>query len=326
MSKRQVLIPHIAYDRIRSRLDELPHDVAVLCWSSTGVNWADGSPVAANEYVPEAGWIAIDTMFSGDFPSFAAALLEPGTVRWVQSCLAGIDAPPLLNILKAGIRLSNSDSPNAGVAEYVMAAVMHVQHNWTARRDNQRNAKWAQGGWKEISGSKWVVVGFGSIGGEIAKRARPFGVEVIGARRTKVEDTRADGMVTMDRISEVLPSADAVVVACPLTDETLGLVNSDFLSQMHEDAILVNVSRGPVVDTAELVAALDSGRPGHAILDVFETEPLDPASPLWDHPGITLTSHIAGAGSGIIERGDEVFLEQLDAYLAGRSLRLEVEK
>jgi phosphoglycerate dehydrogenase-like enzyme len=324
MSERQVLIPHMAHDRIRSRLDDLPHDLAILRWSPTGVTWADGSPVPANRYAPEVGWIAIDTMFSGDFPSFAATMLEPGTVRWVQSCLAGIDAPPLLKILEAGIRLSNSDSPNAGVAEYVLAAVMHVQHDWTGRRDNQRKAKWAQSGWSEINGTRWLVVGFGSVGGEIAKRARSFGVEVVGARRTKVRDARADAMITMDRIGEVLPSANVVVLACPLTDETRGLVNEEFLSQMREDAILVNVARGAVVDTAQLLEALSSDRPGHAILDVFETEPLDPSSPLWDHPGVTLTSHIAGAGSGITKRGDEVFLEQLDAYLAGRPLRLEV--
>ena len=324
MSERQVLIPHMTYGRIRSRLDDLPHDLAVLCWSPTGVTWADGSPVTANQYAPEAGWVAIDTMFSGDFPSFVAALLEPGSVQWVQSCLAGTAAPPLLKLLDAGIRLSNSDAPNAGVAEYVMAAVMHVQHGWTGRSDNQRKAKWVQNGWNEINGTRWLVIGFGSIGAEVAKRARSFGVEVVGARRTKVRDARADEMVTMDRISELLPSANVVILACPLTDETRGLVNRDFLSQMHEDAILVNVSRGPVVDAEELLESLSSGRPGHAILDVFETEPLDPSSPLWDHPGVTITSHIAGAGAGITKRGDEVFLEQLDAYLAGRSLRLEI--
>ena len=324
MSERQVLIPQIAYDRIRNQLDELPHELTVLCWSPTGITLADGSPVTPSEYAPEVGWIAIDTMFSGEFPSFAAALLEPGTVRWVQSCLAGIAAPPLLKILDAGIRLSNSDSPNAGVAEYVLAAVLHVQHHWTERRDNQRSNKWVQRGWSEINGTKWLVVGFGSIGGEIANRARPFGVEVVGARRTKVQDPRADEMVTVDQISEVLPLADVVVLACPLTNETRGLVDQHFLSQMRDDAILVNVARGPVVNTGELLKALDSGRPDHAILDVFETEPLDDSSPLWDHPKVTLTSHVAGAGSGIVGRGDQVFLEQLDAYLSGRSLRLEV--
>jgi len=332
MSKRQVLIPLMAYDRIQSRLEASPSELDVVCWSSSGITWPDGSQVAASDYQPEVAWIPIDLLLSekstgmpgGDFVSFVDSLLESGTVQWVQSCLAGADAPPLQKILSSGIRLSNSDSPNAGVAEYVMAAVMNVVHGWPQRSDHQRQARWVQKGWTEINGGTWLIVGFGSIGGEIAKRAQPFGVEIIGARRTKVEDPRADRMVTMNDLADVLPSADVVVVACPLTDETRGLIDKDFLKQMKASSILVNISRGPVVNTEDLLEALDSTGPQRAILDVFEREPLETASSLWSHPGLTLTSHLAGAGSGIMRRGDDVFIEQLNAYLEGRELRLEI--
>ncbi|MDP7068619.1 MAG: D-2-hydroxyacid dehydrogenase [Acidimicrobiales bacterium] len=333
MSKRQVLVPLTVYERIHSRLEDSPHDFDVLCWSSSGITHSDGSAVAESDYRPEIGWVPIDLLFAGtspgmtasDFLLFTEALVECGTVRWVQSCLAGADAPPLQRILSAGIRLSNSDSPNAGVAEYAMAAIMNVVHGWPQRNDDQRNGKWSQKSWVEINGGTWLIIGFGSIGGEIAKRARPFGVEVIGARRTEADDARADRMITMDTLGEVLPTADVVVVACPLTDETRGLVDKRFLDQMKDDSILVNVSRGPVVNTGDLLEALDSGKSLKAILDVFDSEPLDPSSPLWNHSGVTLTSHIAGAGSGITKRGDDVFIEQLDAYLSGRPLRLELE-
>ena len=129
----------------------------------------------------------------------------------------------------------------------------------------------------------------------------------------------------MDELGQVLPSADVVVVACPLTNETRGLIDKQFLRQMRNGSILVNVSRGPVVDTHDLLEALDAGRSIRAILDVFDIEPLEPTSPLWNHEAVTLTSHIAGAGSGITKRGDDVFIEQLDAYLAGRELRLEIK-
>ena len=334
MSKRQVLIPLTAYERIHSRLESSPHEFDVLCWSSSGVTHSDGSAVAESDYRPEVAWIPIDLLFAAtstgmaasDFVLFAEALVESQTVEWVQSCLAGADAPPLQKILSAGIRLSNSDSPNAGVAEYTMAAIMNVVHGWTQRSDDQRNGTWNQKGWVEINGATWLIIGFGSIGGEIAKRARPFGVEVIGARRTAVEDTRADHMITMDELDGVLPSADVVIVACPLTDETRGLVAKNFLDQMKPESVLVNVSRGPVVDTGDLLDALDSGRSLKAILDVFDIETLDPSSPLWSHGAVTLTSHIAGAGSGIMRRGDDVFIEQLNAYLEGRELRLEIRK
>ena len=325
MSKRQVLIPLAVYDRLQSRLEASPNEFNVLRWSPSEITWPDGSPVAASDYNPEVGWIPIDLLFSGDFVSFVDSLLEPGTVQWVQSCLAGGDAPPLQKILSAGVRLSNSDSPNAGVAEYVMAAVMNVVHDWPQRFEDQKTARWAQKGWTEINGGTWLVVGFGSIGGEIAKRARPFGVEVIGARRTRVEDDRADRMITMEELGDVLPSADVVVIACPLTDTTRGLVDKEFLNQMKTSSILVNVSRGPVVDTGDLLEALNSTGPGRAILDVFETEPLEPLSALWSHDSVTLTSHIAGAGSGITRRGDDVFIEHLNAYLEGRELRLEIQ-
>ena len=211
MSKRQVLIPISAYERIRSRLDNSQHEFEVLCWSANEVSRPDGSTVAMEDFRPEIGWIPIDLLFAGvsdgmsvpDFLLFADALVESGTIEWVQSCLAGTDAPPLQKILAAGIRLSNSDSPNAGVAEYTMAAIMNVVHGWEERSDDQRNARWNQKSWTEINGGTWLIVGFGSIGGEIAKRARPFGVQIIGARRTAADDERADRMITMDELGQV---------------------------------------------------------------------------------------------------------------------------
>ncbi|MEC9058365.1 MAG: NAD(P)-dependent oxidoreductase, partial [Actinomycetota bacterium] len=278
MSKRQVLVPLSVYERIRSRLEDSPHDFDVLCWSSSGLTHPDGSAVTEPDYRPEIAWIPIDLLFAGtspgmttsDFLLFTEAVVECGTVKWVQSCLAGADAPPLQRILSAGIRLSNSDSPNAGVAEYTMAAIMNVVHGWRQRNDDQRNSKWSQKSWVEINGGTWIIIGFGSIGGEIAKRARPFGVEVVGVRRTEADDPRADRMITVDELGDTLPDADVVIVACPLTDETRGLVDERFLNQMKDDSILVNVSRGPVVNTGDLLEALDAGRSLKAILDVFD--------------------------------------------------------
>ena len=332
MPKRQVLIPISAYERIRPRLSNSRHEFDILCWSATEITHPDGSVVAKSDLRPEIGWIPIDLLFAGisegmsapDFLLFVDALIDCGTVKWVQSCLAGADAPPLQQILSAGIRLSNSDSPNAGVAEYTMAAIMNVVHGWSERTDDQRSRQWNQKSWTEINGGTWLIVGFGSIGREIAKRAQPFGVEIVGARRTVAKDNQADRMITMNELEDVLPSADVIIISCPLTDESRGLVDKQFFDQMRNGSILVNVSRGPVVDTQDLLEALNAGRSIRAILDVFDIEPLESTSPLWSHNAVTLTSHIAGAGSGITKRGDDVFIEQLDAYLAGRELRLEL--
>lgn len=323
MSARQILVPAAAHGRIADRLSSSDHDLDVLLWSPDGITRSDGTIV--DDPAPVAAWIAIDLMFSGLLIEYVDALLELGSVEWVQGCLAGTDGPPFRRILEAGVRLTASDAPNAGVAEYVMSTVLQTVHGGVARAEAHRERRWVQQPWREINGTTWVVVGFGSIGGELARRARAFGVEVVGVRRSSVEDDRADRMATMDHLHDELAGADVVIMACPLTDETRGLANAGFFAAMRDDAILVNVSRGPVVDNDDLLAALDAGRPATAILDVFDVEPLPDDSPLWDHPSIVLTSHVAGAGSGLTPRGDIVFLEHLDNYLSGRPLRLEVQ-
>lgn len=322
MTTRQVLIHAAAHERVADRLAALPHDLDVLLWSADGVTRADGAPVASAE--PEAAWISMDVFFSGDFAPMADAVVSFGTVRWAQGFLAGIDAPPFQKVIAAGIRFSNSDAPNAGVAEYTLSALLAHNHGVGARIDAQREGRWAQRVWPEINGQRWLVIGFGSIGREVARRARPFGVEVVGARRTRAEDDAADQMVTMDELPTELGRADAVILACPLTDETRGMVGREFLAAMRAGATLVNVARGAIVNDVDLIAALDLGTPGTAILDVFDPEPLPEEHPFWRHPGVVLTSHVAGAGKGMGPRNDALFVEQLDDYLSGRPLRLEI--
>ena len=322
MAAPEILLPADAYPRIADRLDDVPHDLLPRLWTPQGITDTDGRAVP--DARPEVGWTAIDLLFSGQFGAFVSDLLAPGSVRWVQGCLAGTDGPLFAPILEAGIRLSPSDAPNAGVAEYVMSTVLQTVHGGVDRALAQQQRRWAQSPWPEINGMTWVVVGFGSIGGEIAQRARPFGVEVVGVRRTRVDDHRADRMATLDDLHHELGSADVVVLACPLTEETRGLADAAFFDAMRSEAIVVNVSRGPVVDTDALLEALDRGNPSTAILDVFDVEPLAEDSALWDHPGVIITSHVAGAGRGIVPRGDALFLRQLDDYLAGRPLTLEV--
>ncbi len=332
MAPRQVLIHTSALTRVADRLDALSRDLArdlgheldVVLWSPEGVTTADGGSLAPEAVRPEAAWLSIDVLATGALGSMTDTIVTSGSCRWVQGPLAGVDAPPFAKIQEAGIRLSNSDAPNIGVAEYTMSALLAVVHGWARRFDSHRDRTWRQSQWREIGGMTWVIVGFGSIGHEIARRARPFGVEVIGVRRTAVTDPEADRMATMDQLHDELAGADAVVLACPLTEETKGLADEAFFGAMKPGAILVNVARGAVVNSPDLLSALDGGTPGTAILDVFETEPLPPDDPLWEHPSIVLTSHVAGAGAGITPRGDQLFIDQLDNYLRDTPLRLEV--
>lgn len=318
----QVLLPAPAYERVAERLAMLPHQIEPLLWSDDGIVDKDGQPV--DNPAPGAAWMSIDAFFTDEMMALAQCIVDFGSVSWIQTPLAGIDAPPFQHVIDAGIRFSNSDAPNIGVSEYVMSALLSHRHGIAKRITNQRDRNWEQAPWPEIGGQRWVIVGFGSIGHEIAQRARPFGVEIVGVRRTAVNDPAADKMTTMDELSTELAGADVVILACPLTEQTRGLVDADFLAAMQPEAVLVNVARGAVVNEQALIAALDQGVIGSAILDVFDPEPLPESSPLWAHDRITVTSHIAGAGAGFLARNDQLFIDQLDDYLAGRPLRLEV--
>lgn len=317
-----VLLPASAYERVSDRLQAMPHAIDIALWSAGELHDVAGDPI--EDISPTAAWMSIDLFFTDEIMAFAQALVAMGSVNWVQGPLAGVDAPPFQTLVEAGIRLSNSDAPNIGVAEYSMSALLAHRHGIAQRIDNRRTKTWHQQPWPEIGGQRWAIVGFGSIGHEIAKRARPFGVEIVGVRRTAVQDAAADQMATMDQLDDVLGTADVVILACPLTEQTRGMVDEQFLTAMKSDAVLLNVSRGAVVSDDALLAALDAGTISHAILDVFDPEPLASDSPYWDHEHVTVTSHIAGAGAGFLARNDELFIEQLDNYLAGRPLRLEI--
>ena len=331
-----MLIPADDYGRLADRLSALDHGIEPLLWSRDGVHLTDGSaiadasgvPIGGADYAPDAAWVSIGLLFGGSLAPFVEAALAPGTLQWTQICLAGTDAPPFQQLMAAGVRLSRSDAPNDATAEHTMSLVLSTFGDWAGRIDRRRAGNWLQAPWREVRGSRWLIVGFGSIGRKVAALARAFGAGVVGARRSVASTAdldAADAMVTMEAIADELPLADVVVLTCPLTSETRGLVDPEFLAALRDDVVLVNVSRGAVIDTDALLVWLDGDREATAVLDVFDVEPLPDDSPLWQHPNVVMTTHIGGAGSGMAGRNDDLFVGQLDSFLAGRTPRLLVE-
>jgi phosphoglycerate dehydrogenase-like enzyme len=211
------------------------------------------------------------------------------------------------------------------MADYVVAGVLDHFQRGDERRAAQAQRAWRRLSFREIEGSSWVIVGFGAVGQGVAQRARAFGAKITGVRRDQSPHALADAVVSPERLAELLPAADVVVLALPLSEATKHMANAAFFAAMKTGSLLVNVGRGGLVDEAALVPALDLGAPAAAVLDVFETEPLPTESPLWSHPAVKVTAHFSGATAGHGVRNQQLFLENLSRYLAGRPLLSEVD-
>jgi phosphoglycerate dehydrogenase-like enzyme len=172
---------------------------------------------------------------------------------------------------------------------------------------------------------RWLIVGFGAIGQAVAERARGFGAEVTGVRRSGGGHPLADHMGTLSEVKSSLADVDVVVLAAPLNDATRGLAGEGFFAAMKPGSMLVNVGRGDLVDEAALLAALERGAPEFAALDVFHDEPLPADSPFWDHPRVALSPHASSFGDGQAARNDAIFIENLRRRLAGDPLLYEAD-
>ena len=268
----------------------------------------------------DIAWATTDLFDAGTARDFFVAVLKSERLRWMQSPAAGLDAPVWPSLLERGVRLTTSHVQAISIAEFVVGQVLaHYQRpeRWRAaqaRREWERPERF-----RELYGSTWLVIGMGAIGRAVADRASAFGAAVTGARRSP-----ADGTITLAQVPGALPDADVVVLAMPATREARGFVEGSFLAAMKQGSVLVNVARGSVVDEQALLAALDAGTPELAILDVFETEPLPDDSPFWSHRRVWVTPHASASGWGSVERGAELFLDNLRRWIAGEPLLEEV--
>jgi phosphoglycerate dehydrogenase-like enzyme len=211
------------------------------------------------------------------------------------------------------------------MAEYVLATVLDHFQCGPERRKAQFEQKWDRIAFREVMNSRWLIVGFGAIGGEIAKRARACGAHITGVRRSLGTHELADQMILPDALPAHLPDSDVVVLSVPLSKQTEDMVDAKFLAAMKTDAVLVNIGRGALVDETALLKALDAGRPEFAILDVFRTEPLPAESPFWSHPRVALSAHASANGSGFVARTDDLFVENLRRFTQGEPLLNEAD-
>jgi phosphoglycerate dehydrogenase-like enzyme len=321
----RLLIYEPSYRRLRAAIDGLGRKVEPVLVDDTGALTLGGQATTIEDAAIEAAWANNEVWLGPVARDFSVMLLKSPGLKWLQSGAAGFDHPIFGQLVERGVRLATSHGQAVGIADYVLWGVLDHLQRGPERRAAQGAADWKRGlRFRELAGSEWLVVGFGAIGQGVGQRARAFGARVVGIRRNPDPHPAADVIAAQADIPALLPRADVVVLSAPLTAETRHLVNAEFLAAMKPRSVLVNVGRGGLVDEPALLAALDAGLPEHAILDVFDTEPLPGDSPFWTHPRVTVTSHLSGATEGQAARNDAVFLENLGRYLAGQPLISEI--
>jgi len=250
-------------------------------------------------------------------------------LKWIHSTAAGVAQLMYPDLRDSGILVTNpSGIFSVPMAEHTMGLLLALARNFPDSVRQQDHAHWSQQElWDkpqhltEINGKVLLIVGYGSIGREVAKRATAFEMNVWGLTRSgEGERAHAEKIFPSAKLHEVLPQADYVLIAAPETAETRHLIGAAEIAKMKRGARLINVGRGSVLDEAALLRALDSGALGGAAIDVAMLEPLPAESPLWKAPNLLITPHTSGVSDRLWDRQAVVLLELLERWFDGREL------
>ncbi|HML24222.1 MAG TPA: D-2-hydroxyacid dehydrogenase [Aggregatilinea sp.] len=316
-----------AFGEISSRLDIMVH------------------PVNQIEDVPEDVWARAEILYTSHLvpePAMAPAL------RWIQVHSAGVDHiidQPIVQ--QENIHVTSASGIHVtSMAEYTFAMMLYFSRKIPTLLAHQATAHWPTGdeydtfGAIELRGSTVGIVGYGSVGREIARLANAFGMKVLASKRDVLHpaDTNSytlpgtgdpqgeffERLYPPEAVTTMVRDCDFVVVTVPLTDATRNMVDADVIGAMKKTAYLINVGRGGVVDEDALLDALRSKAIAGAALDVFETEPLPADDPLWKLPNLIISPHLSGVSNTYAERAGDLFIENLRRYVAHKDLLNEV--
>ena len=263
---------------------------------------------------------------------FYDLLLSSPDLRWVQIHSAGADRQIYLDLMKQGVSISGSSGVNAPVVmQNAIAGILMLARKFPQMLKAQTEHRWDSlinyPLPEDLSGQTAVIVGRGPIGDAIAKALHVFGVKTISVgfnAALKEQQPPKDDLIHISRLHQVLPQAQWLVLACPLSNETRGLIDREALNLLPSGAHIINIARGEIINEPDLIAALQSKKLGGAYLDVFASEPLDPASPLWDMENVIVTPHSAGHSAGNEQRVLELFVSNLHLFAQGQVLKNQI--
>ncbi|HEX3918615.1 MAG TPA: NAD(P)-dependent oxidoreductase [Caulobacteraceae bacterium] len=318
----RLIVYEAAYRRVADQLAIHGDLLDLLVVGADGVIRHGDKVVSEDDAQPDAGWMSADGMGTRAMP---VALLKSRNLTWVQSGAAGVDHPIWGQLIAKGAVLTTGHGQAISIAEFILGEVLGHFQRLAERRAEQAAHRWTRLPFREIAGTRWTIVGFGAIGQATAERARAFGAHITGVRRSGVAHALADRMGKLADAKAMVADADVVVLAAPLNSETANMADAAFFAGMKPGSVLVNVGRGGLVDEAALLAALDAGAPGFAVLDVFHAEPQPADGPFWDHPKVAMAPHASAFGSGQAARNDAIFVENLRRRLAGEPVLYEAD-
>jgi len=311
-----VYLSHLNEEQ-RRRIEAVAPGIEVHCARNEKEAW-DDLPEA--EVVAALGW-----EFSRD------AFVRAPKLRWIHAMSAGVDALFYPEFIKSDVRLTNSrgvyDIP---VAEHAFALLTGLTRGVDRFFRNQMEHKWARSPITEMDGRTLGIIGLGSIGREIARKAKlAYNMTVIATKkRLGGAEPNVDTLLPADELDTLLQQSDFIVVAAALTEETTGLIGERELKLMKPTAYIINIARGRIIQGPAILKALHEGWIAGAGLDVTDPEPLPPDSELYDAPNIIITPHMAAMAPADKhgERALKVFINNLKSYLKGETMPTHVDK
>lgn len=264
--------------------------------------------------------------------SFYDLLLNASDLKWVQLHSAGADRQIYLDLMKQGVTISGSSGVNAPIVmQTAITGILMLARDFPKMLQAQAERRWDSlinyPLPLDLSGQTAVIVGRGPIGSGIAKVLEVFGVKTILVGfndALKEQNHSASNVIHISQMKQVLPQAQWLILACPLSKETRNLIDQSIIQLLPDAARIVNVARGEIICEADLITALQSKKLAGAYLDVFASEPLNANSPLWSMENVIVTPHSAGHSAGNESRVLELFVENLRLFASGQVLKNQI--
>jgi phosphoglycerate dehydrogenase-like enzyme len=260
-------------------------------------------------------------------PELRRTLAGAPDLRWVHSCTAGFDQLMVPEITERRLLVTRSAaSHHLPISEWVLAYMLVVTKRFPELLKAQAEHRWHRPELEELAGKTVGIVGAGAIGREIALRCKAFGMRVIGTKRSPAPLEHFDAVLGAEQLPRLLAESDYVVLACPLTTETRGMIGAPELDLMKPSAYLMNIARGGLIVDDDLVRALREHRIAGACLDAFNEEPLPQDSPLWDVERLIVTAHASSSSPEVMRRARREFMANLRRFRNGQPLENQLRE